>query len=385
MSRLAPGTLWFDTARPDAENASDLVFLNPIAVLQAFTPGEVLPVLREAVRWQQKGFWVAGALTYEAGLPLMQLDGPLPNGPLVWFGVYEAPVGVDALPPPETHPAVTDILPGITREAYARQMDTLRRWIFEGDVYQINHTFDLHVSTEGDALDLYRALRTLQPVPYGAFLHLGPQTILSLSPELFFRTSGRSIWTRPMKGTMPRAQAEALGTRSLADDPKNRAENLMIVDLLRNDLSRVAEWGSVQVTDLFAVELHPTVAQMTSTIRATLRPNTDAVDILHALFPCGSITGAPKHRAMQCISLLEERPRGWYCGALGFLPPNGDAVFNVAIRTLVLDETGRGTLGVGSGVVWDSDPESEYAECLLKARFLGGFQGVSASRTAPAS
>lgn len=382
---LAPGTLWFDTARPDAENASDLVFLNPIAVLQALTPDDVLPVLREAVRWQQRGFWVAGALAYEAGLPLMHLDGPLPNRPLVWFGVYEAPTTVEDLPPPDTHPAVTDVFPDVSREAYARQIDRLRRWIFEGDVYQINHTFDLHVRTEGSPLDLYRALRMQQPVPYGAFLHLDGQSILSLSPELFFRTSGRTIWTRPMKGTMPRTEAETFGVRALAEDPKNRAENLMIVDLLRNDLSRVAEWGSVQVTDLFAVELHPTVAQMTSTIRATLRPEVDAADLFQALFPCGSITGAPKHRAMQCISLLEERPRGWYCGALGFLAPNGDAVFNVAIRTLVFDETGQGTLGVGSGVVWDSNPEAEYAECLLKARFLGGIQGVSASRTAPAS
>jgi para-aminobenzoate synthetase/4-amino-4-deoxychorismate lyase len=218
---------------------------------------------------------------------------------------------------------------------------------------------------------LYRRLRGRQHVPFGAYLNLGARQILSCSPELFFRRDGDRVVTRPMKGTTRRGRtlAEDRELRErLASDPKNRAENLMIVDLLRNDLSVCCETGSVQVPELFQVEPYESVTQMTSTIEGRLRADQGIGDVIRALFPCGSVTGAPKRRAMRLIRSLEPNPRGVYCGAIGMAGPE-TAVFNVAIRTAVLEE-GAGTMGVGSGVVWDSEPDAEYEECALKTQFL---------------
>jgi para-aminobenzoate synthetase/4-amino-4-deoxychorismate lyase len=243
-------------------------------------------------------------------------------------------------------------------------------------VYQLNFTLPLDVHAAGSSARLHRRLRSLQPAPYGAFLHTQPsRRILSFSPELFFRLENqgdvRRITTRPMKGTAPRGRTTS-EDRGVADwlrnDPKNRAENVMIVDLLRNDLGRLCSFGSVRAGNLFAVERYPTLWQMTSTITGELRPEVGFQDIFRALFPCGSITGAPKIRAMQLLSQLEERPRGVYTGAIGFFSKK-ESVFNVAIRTLALHGR-QGTMGVGSGIVIDSNPADEFRECLLKAEFL---------------
>jgi para-aminobenzoate synthetase/4-amino-4-deoxychorismate lyase len=277
----------------------------------------------------------------------------------------------------------------LTEAEYVRRIARIHEWIRAGDVYQLNFTAPMRFEVPGGAASLYARLRARQPVDYGAFLHWQPgRRILSFSPELFFRIEddgarrgGRQIVTRPMKGTAPRGRTTR-EDRVIADwlhcDAKNRSENVMIVDLVRNDLGRVARTGTVNVDELFAVERYPTLWQMTSTVSAELRPEVGFHDIFRALFPCGSVTGAPKVRAMQLIAELEAAPRGVYTGAIGFFSPR-QTVFNVAIRTLELDGA-RGTMGVGSGVVIDSDPAQEFRECLLKAEFL---TGLGASATTP--
>ena len=338
-----------------------------------------VPALLEALdRVRAAGRYAAGFLAYEAGYALEPtVFAPPEAGSLLgWFGVYEVPerLGPDAaegllaraggfaLSPPQF---------ALEAAAYLDRVAAIREHIREGDVYQINLTAPFRFAFEGDPLGLYRALRRRQRVPYGAFLSTGERNVLSFSPELFFRMDGRRVTARPMKGTAPRGATPAEDDRlaaALAADEKNRAENLMIVDLLRNDLARVSEPGSVRVPRLFETERYETVTQMTSTVTATLRSAAALSDVFRALFPCGSVTGAPKLRSMQRIREREAGPRGVYCGAVGYAGPGG-AVFNVPIRTLELRE-GEGRMGVGSGIVWDSEAEAEYAECLLKARFL---------------
>ncbi|WP_025601558.1 aminodeoxychorismate synthase component I [Burkholderia sp. WSM2230] len=263
-----------------------------------------------------------------------------------------------------------------------------------GDSYQVNYTYRLGFDVFGSPIALYRRLRARQPVRYGALIALASGAwVLSCSPELFVEKQGGTLRARPMKGTAPRSADPATDRAAaefLGSDPKNRAENVMIVDLLRNDLSRVAQTGSVEVPALFSVEPYASVWQMTSTVQAALRPGTSFAGILRALFPCGSITGAPKHRTMQLIDELESTPRGLYTGAIGWLDAAaesgpagsnndtcGDFCMSVAIRTLTLKPSApggslRGTMGVGAGIVLDSVAEDEYAECRLKARFLTG-------------
>ncbi|SFU45272.1 aminodeoxychorismate synthase component I [Pseudoduganella namucuonensis] len=264
----------------------------------------------------------------------------------------------------------------------------IRDYIAAGDTYQVNYTYRLRFDAFGSLPALYRRLRARQPVPYGALVALDDGGgVLSLSPELFVRHAGGELTARPMKGTAPAAAAgeEAENQRraaALAADPKNRAENLMIVDLLRNDIGRVARTGSVEVPALFEVRRYSSVLQMTSTVRARLRPDVTLAGIFHALYPCGSITGAPKRRTMEIIAELEPAPRGLYTGAIGWFDPPaegeaiGDFCMSVPIRTLALRPprggVRRGEMGVGAGIVHDSDPRDEYAECALKARFLTG-------------
>jgi len=276
----------------------------------------------------------------------------------------------------------------LTETEYARRIAAIHEWIRAGDVYQLNFTAPMRFEVPGSAAALYSRLRARQPVDFGAFLHWQPNCrILSFSPELFFRIDDdgatRRIVTRPMKGTAPRGRTTREDreiAKWLHNDAKNRSENVMIVDLVRNDLGRVAQTGSVRVEELFSVERYPTLWQMTSTVSAELRPGVGFHDIFRALFPCGSITGAPKVRAMQLIAELEDSPRGVYTGAIGFFSP-WQTVFNVAIRTLELDGA-WGTMGVGSGVVIDSDPAQEFRECLLKAEFLTGLGACAATPVA---
>jgi para-aminobenzoate synthetase/4-amino-4-deoxychorismate lyase len=247
----------------------------------------------------------------------------------------------------------------------------VRRHIQRGDVYQINYTAPVRFRAPGDPRLLYRRLRRRQHVPYGAYLNLGDRQILSCSPELFFRRDGERVVTRPMKGTIRRGRTleeDRALREELAADPKNRAENLMIVDLLRNDLSVCCRPGSVTVPALYTTESYDTVTQMTSTVEGRLRAGEGLSSVLRALFPCGSVTGAPKRRAMRLIRELESAPRGVYCGAIGMAGPD-TAVFSVAIRTAVI-EGGEGAMGVGSGIVWDSESTAEYEECQLKTQFL---------------
>ena len=373
-----PGTVLLDTARSNAANRRSWCFASPSRVLTASTPTEVSAVLDEVTALTADGDYAAGYVSYEAGAAFVDL--PLEataDEPLAWFGIYEAPQWVapsevaTGLSQLEAETAVTDVQFGVSRAEYTSAVEKVRHHIGEGDVYQINYTAPVDFRLDGDPRVLYRRLRQRQHVPYGAYLNLGDRQILSCSPELFFRRDGTQVVTRPMKGTIRRgrtsAEDQALRDQ-LAADPKNRAENLMIVDLLRNDLSVCCEPGSVTVPSLYRTEPYDTVTQMTSTVEGTLRPDQDVASLLRALFPCGSVTGAPKRRAMRLIRTLEPEPRGVYCGAIGMIGPS-TATFNVAIRTAVLHGA-EGRMGVGSGVVWDSEPAAEYEECQLKTQFL---------------
>ena len=341
----------------------------PVEIVEAWRLDEVRPAL---ARLRDAEREAVGFLAYEAGHALEpKLAALAPEAgemPLLWFGLFGAPERIDLerLPSPDGAWAAAPS-PRIGREAYLAAVEIVLEHILEGDLYQANLTFEAEVATQGHPLALYTALRSRARAGWGGVVFTGRHWILSFSPELFFTLEGGRITARPMKGTAP----PDAGPEALRDDPKQRAENLMIVDLLRNDLSRVAARGSVAVPKLFEVELYPTLQQMTSTVTATLRDGLGPVDVLEAIFPCGSITGAPKIRAQEILHGLELRARGVYTGSVGRLAPDGDAAFNVAIRTLVLrDGEGRARIGLGSGIVADSRPDDEWLECLAKGAFV---------------
>ena len=387
-----PGTVLLDSARPDAENQWSYGFTAPKRVHTASTAAAVKGLVETLQQETARGNYVAGYLSYEAGYPFVDLDIPeRADSPLAWFGVYDAPcrlapADVEAgLRTLDGRPAVEDLQLGVAESDYIEDIRAVRRHIGKGNVYQINYTAPLRFRLEGDPRGLYRRLRARQRVPYAAYLHCGDRQILSLSPELFLRREGDRVITRPMKGTIRRGRTldedQALQDE-LAADPKNRAENLMIVDLLRNDLSVCCRPGSVTVPSLYETEPYQSVTQMTSTVEGQLREDAGLADLLRALFPCGSITGAPKRRAMRIIRALERAPRGVYCGAIGMAGPDGTAVFNVPIRTAVV-EGDAGTMGIGSGIVWDSDPADEYDECALKGAFLTTPRSAQSSTAPP--
>ncbi len=268
---------------------------------------------------------------------------------------------------------ITSVTASLSQTDYFDRIQKIKEWIAQGEVYQINSTFALNVSTQGSAQALYRQLANQHPSAHAAFIEDDEQTVLSFSPELFLQRRGTTLITRPMKGTAPRSndplEDQRLGQR-LQASAKDRAENLMIVDLLRNDLGRIALPGSVVAAPLFSLEAYPSVWTMTSTIQATIAPETSLEQILRALFPCGSITGAPKIAAMKRIQQTEAQPRGLYCGSLGWLAPNGDFSLNVAIRTLLLKQDGSGLYHIGGGIVHDSVAQLEWDECHWKARIV---------------
>jgi para-aminobenzoate synthetase/4-amino-4-deoxychorismate lyase len=347
-------------------------------ILRAERLDEVVGVLDAVERAVADGLHAAGYVAYEAAPafdPALVTCPPDPRLPLAWFAIYEArddvhPTYASADGDAELGAWSTDV----PQSAYLDRVERIRALIAAGDTYQTNFTARLRAPFRGDPVALYERLCLGQRSAFCACLDLGEgKTIVSASPELFFRAEGRDLELKPMKGTRPRgrwpAEDQALAAE-LADSPKDRAENLMIVDLLRNDAGRVAEFGSVRVERLYEVERYETVHQMTSTIRARLRPDAALVDVFRALFPCGSVTGAPKVRTMEIIRDLEPSPRGVYCGAIGFVSP-GEAVFSVGIRTLLLDAAaGTAELGVGSGITWDSDAAAEYRESWSKAAFV---------------
>ncbi|MEX5598630.1 aminodeoxychorismate synthase component I [Pseudophaeobacter sp. C1-32P7] len=389
-------------------------FDQPLRVIRADAAGQVPAALAALDAARQAGHWLAGYATYELGYALEpKLASRMPDGrrlPLICFGVYEEPrcqnAESSARPRAESEaPArgggralpggagLGDITPRWSYDRYAEAFGEVNRNIGKGDIYQANLTFPIDAQAHGSAEALYAALQARQAVGHGVLVEQdGLPDLLSRSPELFFRTDASSlIETRPMKGTQPRSDDPVDDARRrdfLCQDEKNRAENLMIVDLLRNDISRVAETGSVHVPELFAVESYATVHQMVSLVRARLRPDVGLAEIFAALFPCGSITGAPKIRAMEILADLEPWPRDIYCGTIGWAAPDGASSFNVAIRTVMLED-GRATLNVGGGVVWDSTATSEYEEALWKARFAQMTQpatpSVTPSRVIPLS
>ena len=375
-----PGAALLDTILPDNLGQSTYFFARPRSVIEARRGHDVEAAFLEVQRHADAGRWLVGFVTYEAGYAFeSRLPVPDPGKQLMWFGVYDEPAEIRA---EELDQALSEVpigsyslegaTLGVAKSQYLASVRQIREHIRDGDVYQINYTTPLRLRFSGDPLALYRHLRRRQPVPYAAYIQTDAQSILSLSPELFFMRDGDRIVTRPMKGTAPVASEgpESAGSAELLRaDPKNRAENLMIVDLLRNDLSVCCVPGSVVVSELFGVQRYPTVLQMTSTVEGTLQAGMGYPDIFRSLFPSGSVTGAPKIRAMELIHDLESDPRGVYCGALGFIGPGGRSTFNVAIRTVSIGGT-MATMGTGSGIVWDSVPEVEYEECLLKTRFL---------------
>ena len=373
----------------DLTGSSDSFRLvGPVGVLEALRPEEVPGTISAAEGAAARGMWVAGYVAYEAapGLdPAMRVcdrpgDDAFARMPLAWFAMFEDRERT-VLPEPRDggdRGRTDPWRPSIDRASYDEAIARIREHIAAGDTYQVNHTLRLRSPVEGDERGLYRDLCYAQRGAHAGYLNLGRYRVLSASPELFFRTDSGRITTKPMKGTARRGrwpEEDDAVAASLRGSVKDRAENAMIVDLLRNDLGRVARPGSVSWSDVFGLERYETVWQLTSTVSADLEPGTELVDVFRALFPCGSVTGAPKVRTMQIIAELEDSPRGVYCGAVGFLAPPGSdmpaARFNVPIRTVVVD-TGTGTAeyGVGGGITWDSSAEGEYGETVAKAGVL---------------
>jgi para-aminobenzoate synthetase / 4-amino-4-deoxychorismate lyase len=385
MMRRLPRTdtpfVLLDDARVTGAAAARL-YVDPVEIVVTRRMDDIATAL-EALRTATRGgLHAAGYLAYEAGHALEPVLTPLvattTEAPLLWFGLFRgfeaiAPEDVAALLPDPAGAWIGTPTPDIDRADYDTAMMQVQALIEAGDIYQANLTFGATVKTAGHPLALYAGLRARARAGYGGVVHTGRDWMLSMSPELFFACDGARVWTRPMKGTALRStdpDEDRAAAETLKTDPKQRAENLMIVDLLRNDLSRIAKPGTVAVPDLFHVETYPTVHQMTSTVTGDLAEGCDAIDIIRAIYPCGSITGAPKIRAMEAIADIEHAPRGVYTGSIGRIDAGGvSAAFNVAIRTLSLDE-GTARLGLGSGIVADSNTRDEWAECLAKGTFI---------------
>ncbi len=360
----------------------NLHFRQPLETIRVDRLADVLPALREINTATRNGLWAAIAVSYEAAPafePAMRVHSP-GQFPILWAALFESPTPrTERTHQPYSWSGWT---PEVDEDAYTISISAIREHIREGETYQVNYTIPLTCPFTGDAMAYWEDLGRAQGAGFAAYLDLGSEKVLSLSPELFFQRNGCRVVTRPMKGTAGRGrwlEEDVIMRDTLAACPKNRAENVMIVDLLRNDLGRIAVPGSVVATSLFEVERYETVWQMTSTIEATLLQDIGLPELFTALFPCGSVTGAPKIRTMELINRFERAPRGVYCGAIGIVRPGGDCMFNVPIRTItVRPEERRALFHVGGGVTWDSSAKGEYDECLAKMRFLSqpyeGFQ-----------
>jgi para-aminobenzoate synthetase / 4-amino-4-deoxychorismate lyase len=393
----APATVLLESSRAGAGESLSSLFVSPVRVIEATCAADLRALFDQIEQATRNGLYAAGFFAYECGQlfePKVKAPvGPLRH-PLAWFGIYERAYRFDHTrgafldgDPPVLASVIDsgtqteqisrlELAPSLSEREYADKIDQIHEWIRAGDVYQLNFTFPLGARIAERPSTVYERLRRRQPVDYGAFVHWRTgRRILCFSPELFFRAeeagSSRRITTQPMKGTAPRGR-NTTEDREVADwlrnDEKNRSENVMIVDLIRNDLGRLCEFGTVRAESLFSVERYPTLWQMTSTVTGELRSDAGYYDVFRALFPCGSITGAPKVRAMQLLTEIEREPRGVYTGAIGFFSRER-TVFNVAIRTLDLDGEDA-TMGVGGGIVIDSTAEEEFRECKLKAEFL---------------
>ena len=351
-----------------------LTFRDPLKIITAQTIEEVhasFQLVQEAVN---SGYYAAGFLTYESA-PAFDSAFQVKDGitlPMLWFGIFTHPQN---LPINSTGTyTLKEWKPSVSREDYQTSIQSIKQSIENGDTYQTNYTIRLKSLFQGDDIAYFEKLKRAQASNYCAYINTSEVSILSASPELFFHLDGNNLTTRPMKGTIKRGNTfteDKANASWLYHSEKNRAENLMIVDLLRNDLGIIAEPGTVTVPNLFDIEHYPTVHQMTSTITAKVSQDTQIIDIFKALFPCGSITGAPKISTMNIIADRETSPREIYCGAIGYITPQKEAIFNVPIRTIWIDhKSGEATYGVGGGITWDSTTEDEYHEILAKASFL---------------
>ena len=352
------------------------IFTDAIKELKTKDIKEVKPLLDELEAYQNEGYYAVGYISYEAApafeTKFQVIDGPLMSEYLLYFTVHET---VQTEPIPLTYDLIT--LPKswqelTSAEEYKAAIEHIHHHIRQGDTYQVNYTVQLQQNLTADPFAIYNRLVVEQNAHYNAFIQHDDVTIISISPELFFKKDGDRLTTRPMKGTTNRGlttETDLKQAQWLAQDQKNRSENMMIVDLLRNDMNRISKIGSENVKRLCQVEQYSTVWQMTSTIETQLLPNSSLSDVFQALFPCGSITGAPKIATMEIINKVEKQPRGVYCGAIGILVPQGPSIFNVAIRTLQMEGT-KAVYGVGGGITWDSKWEAEYEETKQKAAVL---------------
>lgn len=362
-----------------------LCFAGACAVVTAWTQDDVVPALDRLQQAARDGLWCAGYITYEAGIALEPAlasrlaprKAAMRSCPLLCFGLFDAPQSpgraADILAVPGNDGALSGARHRWDFAAYEARFDRLRAHLHAGDCFQANLTYEIEADCADNAVALFNGLRGRQAVAHSALVRLEGPEIVSRSPELFLRVD-RDGWieSKPMKGTAPRgvtASQDAALKRQLERDPKCRSENLMIVDLLRNDLSRICSAGSVDVPQIYHVETFSTVHQMISRVRGRLEPGTTVTDIMRAIFPCGSITGAPKIRAMEILHGLEDTDRNVYCGSIGWVAPSGSMEFNVAIRTISLFPDGRAVFNVGGGIIFDSDARAEYDECRIKARY----------------
>ena len=350
------------------------LFRKPVRVLEIRDVEAVGAAMIDIARAAEDGLWAAGFIAYEAapGFDPALRTHPAGDLPLLWFGLYEQPESLSALPAAPSAFSVGTWQPSSSELDYRAALARIKAYIHAGDTYQVNYTIRLNTSFQGDAYALFRALTHAQQAQHCAYVNVGSMSICSASPERFFRLDGDHVTAQPMKGTANRGlwyEDDRRRGEALQASEKNRAENVMIVDMIRNDLGRVSVPGSVRVSSAYDIERYPTVLQMTSTVEA--RVTAPFVELMAALFPCASITGAPKVRTSEIIHELETGPRGIYTGTVGYLGPGRRASFNVAIRTVLVDhERQMAEYGVGGGIVWDSDGAAEYAECLAKAKIL---------------
>ena len=360
---------------PRGDNA--WLYTDPISVHTTERLGAVLDTLAAVEAAVQQGHHAVGYIAYEAAPafdPALITHSPIPGLPLLWFGIYAAPRRIPWPLALELLPTLPETAwePALSEAAYHAALLQIREHIARGDSYQVNYTFPLEADVEADPFAWFCALHARQPAEHAAYIDTGRHQVLSLSPELFLRRDGQNLRSRPMKGTRPRgcwSEEDIALAEELRHAPKDQAENVMIVDMVRNDLGHVSRPGSVSVPELFTVERYPTVWQLCSEVISD--SDADLCSLMQALFPPASVTGAPKVETMRIIHRLEPEPRGVYCGAVGWMAPDGALSFNVPIRTLLYDrECRRARYAVGSGVTWDSVSDAEYAECLIKARFL---------------
>ncbi|CAI3934550.1 aminodeoxychorismate synthase component I [Commensalibacter papalotli (ex Botero et al. 2024)] len=351
-------------------------FTNPHQIIQANKLDDVIPCMQAIENAVQKGYYAAGFISYEAAPAFCSYLTTYRSGslPLLWFGLFDHPEDFDAMRKAEPHKEALSYPnwhSNISWQDYQNAIYAVKDHIAKGDTYQVNYTLQMQAQFQQNPYRFYLHLLQAQQSRYSAYLESDTFQILSASPELFFEINKDIILTKPMKGTVPRGvnNIQDQINQQVLHNEKNHAENLMITDLLRNDLGQIAQQGTVKVTSLFDAEKYPTVWQLTSTITAQLKKEIALTDIFKALFPCGSITGAPKVNTMNIIRQLEKSPRGVYCGALGVITPNQQAIFSVPIRTMVI-QNGQATYGVGGGITWDSTPKNEYEEVLHKVQVL---------------